>query len=144
VKYEVKVFKGADLTDEIVRFLKTWFYRTVIDFEILYNPENFDLRKVADRHRLTLCLRDGEIVGVMLASLGVSILDPEIILLKQITLTALPKTRAANLLFKDFIDFGRTHADHIICNRTVKTNISERTLERLGFKFLEVQYRLET
>lgn len=144
MKYEVKVLKGADLTDEIVHFLRSVMYEVALSMELPIDSDKFDFKKFADHNRLTLCFRDGEPVGIMLAALLKSFWDEDLIILKQISLWAVPKTRAANLLFKDFIDFGKLHADHIHTNIGVKTNISSRTLERIGFRHVETLYRLET
>jgi len=144
MKYEVKVLSGADLTDEILRFLKDAMYKAIDDYEFPIDPEKFDFKKFADSKRLTICFRDSVPVGLMMVALLSSFWDDDLIVLKQISLWAVPKTRAANLLFKDFIDFGKLHADHIHTNIGVKTNISSRTLERIGFRHIETLYRLET
>jgi hypothetical protein len=94
-------------------------------------------------HRLTVCFRDGEPVGFMLARLSESTFDHSTKLLIQELLYAKPGTRAVKLLMDDFIDFGRRRANHIITMIAEHTNIKARSLEKLGFKKLETLYRIE-
>jgi hypothetical protein len=52
-------------------------------------------------------------------------------------------TKAAYLLFKDFIDFGKSNANHIITMICKITNIKPESLLKLGFTEMETLYRLE-
>jgi hypothetical protein len=103
----------------------------------------FDVFRFARDHRMMVCRRRGKPVGVMLSMLLVSEFDPEVTILRQKLLYALPGTRAAKLLMDDFIDFGRSRANHIITTVSEHTNIKPQSLEKRGFKKLEVLYRLE-
>lgn len=143
MKYEVKILNSAGLTEETLRFLRDALYEAGQMYELPFDSSKFDIKKYADKGRLVVCFRDDVPVGFMMSHLVQSFWDSDIKILKQMLLWAVPKTRAANLLFKEFIDFGRLHADHIHTNLAVKTNISHRTLDRLGFVPFEVVYVLE-
>jgi hypothetical protein len=108
-----------------------------------FNWRNFQIRDYAINHRVMICERDGEMVGIMLSRLFDSILDPSIKILMQDLLFAERGSRAAKLLMDDFLTFGKSNADHLITMVTPKTNIKRQTLEKLGFKELETLYRLE-
>lgn len=108
-----------------------------------YNWKNFPLYEYAKRHRIIVCSRGDELVGVMLSRLGFSIFDPSVKNLRQDLLYARPGTRAAHYLIQEFIDFGERNANHIITTINKKTNIKGSTLEKAGFEKLEVLYRME-
>jgi len=108
-----------------------------------YDFSKIDLQEYADNNRIVICRKGETVVGVMLSRLSRAIFDPTTILYVHDTLyTTRPK--ATSLLLRDFIDFGKLHADHIITMTTPHTNIKGRSLERLGFKELETFYRMET
>lgn len=100
------------------------------------------LKFVRDQH-LWICYRDKSPVGFMAASLYKNFFDMDCKILKQQLLFAIPGTRAPNLLLKEFVDFGKIHANHVITMIAKETNIKPRSLERLGFSSLEELYRLE-
>lgn len=107
-----------------------------------YDFRNFDLREYARNDRMVVCKKGDKIIGFMLSRLSCSIFDPKTILYVQdLIYTNSPK--ATSMLFKEFIDFGKLHADHILTVTTPHTNIKRRSLERLGFVELETSYRME-
>lgn len=109
----------------------------------LYDWNNFDLDRYLWSGRIVICERDGKPVGVMLSRILSSLFDHNVKILKQDLLYAQPGTRAAHVLMKDFIDFGKLHANHIVTMIGEKTNIKGKTLEKIGFKKLEQYYRIE-
>ncbi len=104
---------------------------------------NFLPATYAEKYRFIVCFRGEEPVGVSLSRLYNSILDPKVRILYQDLIFASPGTRAASYLYRDLIDFGKANADHILSARAPKTNIKSSSLEKLGFKELEILYRLE-
>lgn len=113
-------------------------------YEHPFNWRNFDFLEYARHGLFLICFRDGEPVGALMARLYSSVFDHETKILMQDELYAKPGAgRAAHLLFREFIDFGRANANHIITQIARRTNIKRRSLERLGFEKLEELYRLE-
>lgn len=108
-----------------------------------YNWKNFPVQDYINRNYIAICFRGDEPVGLMAGSLSPTIFDKNVIILKQNLLYALPNTRASYHLLKDFIDFGKVHANHIITTIHLKTNIKPSSLQKLGFEKLEENYRLE-
>jgi hypothetical protein len=108
-----------------------------------YKWGEFPILDFIDKHYFTVCFNDGVPVGFLAASIFKSFFDPNVIVLKQNLLFALPKTRACYHLMKDFIDFGKSNANHIITMIGTETKINAKSLEKLGFKQLEVLYRME-
>ena len=99
---------------------------------------------LAERGVFFICRRDGEITGQHISSLSLCPLDLGKTLLHQMHFYAKPDSgRTAYHLFKEFLDFGKLNADHIITMLTSQTNIKSSTLERMGFEELETLYRLE-
>ncbi len=93
---------------------------------------------------ILVCRRDGVLVAAVLARLLRSVFDRSKVILYQDLLYAGPDAgRAAHLLMRTLIDFGKTSAHHLITCVGEKTNIKGRSLERLGFKKLETLYRME-
>ena len=107
-----------------------------------YNWQNFNLIDFAKKHRAVACYKDGIMVGLMLSVLLRSTFDSNKIVLRQEFLYT-TKPKATWLLMKDFIDFGKRYADHIITMTWSETNIKEESLKRLGFNVLETQYIME-
>lgn len=110
-----------------------------------YNWGKFDITRYVYKGngRAVVCLKGDRPVGFMLSKLVTSVFDPDVVILMQDLLYATPGTRAAHYLFKDFIDFGKSNANHIITMLAEHTNIKSKTLERIGFKKLETLYRME-
>lgn len=143
VEYRVRRLKPGDLNEKIFQFIfegASWandVYGKKFDFQRAL------ILVVARDHYLGLCERDGVPVGFLGATLCRSIFDPNVRILRQDLLYAVPKTRASYYLLRDFIDFGKGTANHIITTIGDKTNIKPRSLERLGFHKLEELYRME-
>lgn len=112
-------------------------------YDELYDWNNFPVPDLVRDHYFAVCYRDDQLVGAMVGTLSASIFDRKIKILRQITQFAVPGTQAAYWLMKDFIDFGKLNANHILTNIGTKTNIKPRSLEKLGFKELETIYRME-
>lgn len=109
-----------------------------------YNWSRFPFLQFIDKHYFCICFRDDQPVGFLMASLFTSFFDPNIFILEQNLLFSLPNTRGSYYLFKDFIDFGKANANHIISMIGSETNIKSKSLEKLGFKKIEELYRMET
>lgn len=108
-----------------------------------YNWTDFKIHEFIKTQYLNICYRDQIPVGLMAASLFRSFFDPECIILKQNLLYSKPGSRAAYWLMKDFIDFGKANANHVITMIGSESNIKPSSLEKLGFEKLEELYRLE-
>ena len=108
-----------------------------------FDWRNFKIRRYALENRITVCRHQGRLVGFMLARTFGSIFDGNVKILFQDSLYAEPGTRAAHALMRDFIDFGKSNANHIISAIGAKTNVKQRSLERLGFRKIEELYRIE-
>lgn len=143
MKYEVKVIRAHDLTDEVVAFIYEGLKEGIKVYGDKFDVSGFRIVRFAEEHRLTVCFRDDVPVGFMMGCLSKSFFDENVIAFRQMALWSLPKTRGAYLLLKDFIDFGKVNANHIICTIGTKTNIKPATLGKMGFEQLEVFYRME-
>jgi hypothetical protein len=109
-----------------------------------FSGDHFDFLGYARHGLFLVCRRDGRPVGAMLARLYESIFDPNTIILCQDLLWVKPGVpRAAFLLLREFIDFGKANANHILTQVHGKTNIKGRSLEKLGFAKVEEIYRME-
>lgn len=142
--YTIERLTPSTITTEIAKFFE-FAGNTVNE---MYGKKYAWRNKVAvldlaKNHYLAICRRDGVLVGLMVGKLYGSIWDCDIKVLRQELLFSLPKTRASKLLLDDFIDFGKSRADHIYTAIGTETNIKGRSLERLGFTKLEEFYRME-
>ena len=144
-RYTVEQVTLAHFEDRVLLEQFAQFAREVADaFQNKFDWKDFKIKWYASQHRMMLCRRDGLPVGVMLSRLYPSIFDEKIMILFQDLLYARPGTRAAKLLFDDFVDFGKANADHVLTTIASPTNIKPWSLEKLGFKMIEERYRLET
>lgn len=143
--YTIKQIKEDDikLDTSMVAFFIEVAKKVADMYGNKYDWRNFPIYDYANNHRVVICKRDEELVGVMLSRLGFSIFDPSVKNLRQDLLYARPGTRAAHYLIQEFIDFGERNANHIITTINQKTNIKGSTLEKAGFEKLEVLYRME-
>ncbi len=104
---------------------------------------NFDVWGYAAAHNVWIARKNGKPVGVMFGQLYRSVFDPKSkILFQDGFFVKKSSGRAAFLLMKDFIDFGRANAKIIFTCRGKYTNVKARTLERLGFEKTEELFRL--
>ncbi len=109
-----------------------------------FKARNFDFHSYAREGYFVVCKRDGKPVGILLARLYESIFDPERkILAQDLLYVSEPATRAALLLMRNFIDFGKANANHIFTQLALKTNINAKTPCKLGFKKIEEVYEIE-
>lgn len=135
----------SQMTGELSLWLREFGVKAAQDnFGSSTYMETFDYLDYAINNLLWICRRDGRPVGAMLASIQISVFDPDLTILVQDSLYV-PESgnRAAFLLLREFIDFGKSNAKHIITMTASGTNIKARSLEKLGFKELERHYRLE-
>lgn len=107
-----------------------------------FDWRNFPIETYKDVGRFRICLRGDEIVGVHLSRVASSLWDPAVKTCYQDLLWARSGTRAAYLLMSDFIDFGKSNAQHLIMAISGPTNVKPKTLERLGFKKFEETWRM--
>lgn len=146
VRYTIERVRWNDIKDDQV-FL-SWGREVGKHLTALWGNRfdwrNFPIAQYADENRMIVCRRDGIPVGVMLSRLGESPFDPTVKILRQDLLFAEPGTRAAKLLLDEFIDFGRSHANHVVTMIAKNTRIKRRSLKRLGFVESELTFRLET
>lgn len=109
-----------------------------------FNWTRINLPELLRSKYCVICKRDQEPVGLMVSSLLSSTFDPDVRILRQETLFAKPGTRAIIHLMLDFIDFGKNNANHLITMIGQHSNLTDRSLQRLGFSYLETLYRMET
>ena len=114
-----------------------------LKYKTKYAWGRFDFENYSKTGCVLACKRNDQYVGLMIFRLGRSIFDSDVRILSQDLLYAKPGTRAAYYLMKEFIDFGKRNADHIITMIAEHTNIKPKSLEKLGFKKLETMYRIE-
>lgn len=139
-----RIHKAEQFTPEIKKFLKEEVPNISKLFGDKYNYNNCIQHAFAQAGILLFCRRGNEITGLMIAFLNRSPFDHKILILQQqLFYVKQHSGRTAYHLFKKFIDIGRSEANHIITMITSQTNIKSVTLERMGFKELEVLYRLE-
>lgn len=142
-KYKVVKLKSSDFNQELLE----WFYLSgeyVNEiYERGYDFSKFNMLEFADAHCIWLCLRGGEPVGFMMATYGRNFFDPSVTTLNQRLLYSVPNTRAALLLLKEYIDFGKHNVDHTHSTIGLLTNVKPSSLEKLGFRIVESLYRLE-
>lgn len=141
--YKVIKLKSSDIDDNLL----AWFYACNEDLKMLYDLDYdvacVDYRYHADVNHLWICIRNNFAVGFLFATNGHSFFNPSNKSLTQRILYAVPKTRAANLLLKEYIDFGKSSGKSIYTVLGLATNIKSKTLEKMGFKYVESLYRME-
>lgn len=141
--YTIEHVMSIDIDEALIEYIKSAGSKLNLMYGTNYKVlENFDLYRFADTNYLWVCKRDGQYVGFLAASRMVSFFDRDVVQLVQQLLYAEPGTRASLLLLREFVDFGKRHADHVISVIGNKTNIKKRSLERLGFKELETVFLL--
>lgn len=113
-------------------------------FENKLDYRNCSFLNLAEKAIFLVCRRDGEVRGHMIAYLTECPLDTKIKVLQQVSFYVKPDSgRTAYHLFRKFLDIGKSEANHIITMLTRHSNIKPSTLENMGFKELEIVYRLE-
>ncbi len=143
--YTTERLRGIeDFTPEVCSFLFEAAERLQGMYGNKFDSGAFDFIGYARQGLFLVCRKDGELVGGLLARLYGSIFDAKTIILMQDELYCKPDSgRAAHLLMRAFIDFGKSNANHVLSMVGEHTNIKGRSLERLGFKKIEELYRLE-
>ena len=130
--------------DELLKFLQEEVPKISEMFDSKFNYENCDLEHMVKNGVFLVCKKDNFLTGFHLSWLMSSPLDVTVKILTQQLFYVKPDSgRTAYHLFKKFIDFGQTHADHINTMIGRHTNIKASTLKRWGFEELEVMYRME-
>jgi hypothetical protein len=144
--YTIEQFVGEkSFPSGLIEFFQEAAKQVAKMYSDSFDWRNFTLMKYAQSARLMVCYKDDKPVGVMLYQTFPSVFDPETIVCKQDLLYVKKgNPRATKLLLDEFIDFGKANANHVITMIAEKTNIKPRSLEKLGFKKLEVLYRLES
>lgn len=142
-RYRVTRVKPADIDERLYKFL----YESACWVNSVYgNKFDWDrslILTIARNGYLAIAHRGEMPVGFLAGSFYHSTFDRKMKILRQDLLFALPKTRASYYLLRDFIDFGKSSANHIITAIGTKTDIKPRSLEKLGFTKLEELYRME-
>lgn len=141
--YIIKRIKSHDFEGDVRRFVTEGAEHANRVYGNKYDWKNFPILDFIDSHYFAICFRNDKPVGFICGTLTHNGFDRKIITLRQTLLYAVPKTRATLLLLKDFIDFGKENANHIITGIGTETNIKPKSLEKLGFKHLEQVFRLE-
>lgn len=145
-RYTIKKITPRTYSKAVSRYIYYSSDRVNREYKNLFpNWDSFpmlDFLKLPDCH-LWVAFRDGAPVGFLLATGFKSFFDRELKILKQQILYATPGTRASYYLLEEFIDFGKSNANHVISSIGTETNIKPRSLERLGFKKFEELFRLE-
>lgn len=104
---------------------------------------DFDFFKYAEKYLFWVCRRKGKPVGIMLARLQPSIWDEKSKVLWQDSLYCKKSSgKAAWLLLRTFIDFGRREANLVFTCKAKHTNVKETSFVRLGFYKSEELYLL--
>lgn len=143
--YSIKTYSPLErkLTDDEITFIAINANRLNVLYGESFNWHSFDFVRFASRNRVTICYRQGSPCGVMLAQVGSNVFDPDTKTLKQVALYATAGTLAAYYLLRDFVDFGKSNANHIVTVIGDKTNIKASSLKRLGFNKIEEVYSIE-
>lgn len=142
--YTIKRLRSKDITYGIGNYI----YQAAMKVNQAHgnkfpNGSKFPIQKFADHGVLFMCFKDDEPVGFLAATIQHSFFDPHVKILYQHLLYSSPGTRASHYLIKEFIDFGKSNANHVITMIGAQTNIKSRSLEKLGFSKLEELYRME-
>ena len=136
--------RPEDFTSDVRKFISDEIANVSKLFGDRFNFKNFVPEHFAQAGIFLICRREGEIRGVMLASLTRTHFDFETAILRQVLFYVKPHSgRTAYQLFKKFIDIGKSRANHIITTIASQTNIKASTLQRMGFKEVETLYRME-
>lgn len=142
--YTVRKITGHyDIDNDMLYFFYKCAESHSENLGLKYDIDNFSLEDYARLNQVWFCFKDGKPVGFMLAVMGPASLDSNYIVLRQTFLYALPGTRGASYLLKEFVDFGKRHANDVLITVGKYTNLKPRSLQRLGFGEWETIYKLE-
>lgn len=141
---DYKVERAIWPSVEILKFLDQNLPDLAATFEGAFDFRNANVSEMIRSGIFLVGRRNGEIRGLHISWLFKSPLDMNTKVLQQQLFFVKPDSgRMAYHLFQKFIDIGKTEANHIITMLTRHTNIKPKTLNSMGFKELEVLYRLE-
>lgn len=107
------------------------------------------IHAVMDNHFFAIAKRgslDPKPIGLMAGFLAPHPLNPELIFFSELFWWVLPEERGSMVsvhLFREFMAFGRSHADAIVMSLQPNTAIHESSLLTRGFKPLDRTYILE-
>lgn len=139
--YTIERITSISPYDDVANFL----YEIGPALGDLYGFEfsDFDFYNYAEQNLFWLCRRKGKPVGVMLARLYPSVWDVKSKVLWQDSLYCRKSSgKAAYLLLRTFIDFGRREANLVFTCRAKHTNVKGKSFERLGFSKTEELFLL--
>lgn len=136
----------SQFDDDLVQFLCEEGPKIAAMFGDQYSFEKFNFTKFFLGGSMFVCKKGEKVDGIMLFVIFKSPWDRETVILKQhlLYVKSRGKSRTAYRLMQHFIDFGKANANHIVTMIGENTNISRRSLERLGFTKIEEIYRMET
>lgn len=138
------VERATEYTEELRNFVNLESKYLADLFDNKLDPSGAAIEGMIKHAIFLVGKRDGEIRGVHISWLTKCPLDMNTKILQQQLFYVKPDSgRLSYHLFNKFIDIGRSEANHIITMLTRQTNIKSHTLENLGFKELEVLYRME-
>lgn len=137
----IKRIRSADMNREIGQFIIEVGTRLKYS-EHFPGWKKFKIGYFCDHHLVGIAYKAAKPVGIVFGVLSTSAFDPEIKILNQGLLWTETYGVAPKLL-DYYIDFGKSHADHIITAVGSETRIKGESLEKRGFKKLETTYRMK-
>jgi len=141
--YTIK--REKELTKELLQFICNEADGLNKLFGGKYNWMNMGVHQMLQQGVFLVGYKDGEVRGIHISFLVNHPLDKKLKVLQQQLFYVKPDSgRMAFHLFNNFIDIGKSEADHIITMLTRHTNIKSETLINKGFEEIQVTYRLES
>lgn len=138
-----RITKFEDFDDQLRDFLLEHGPKVSAIFQSRFDWTNFDFLEYARNCLFLVSYKKDKPTGVMLARLTTSVFDRSVkILYQDLLYVKVDGGRSANLLMREFIDFGKLNANHVFSMTTENTNIKGRSLEKMGFKKIEELYHL--
>ena len=131
------------LDDDVKEFLQKEMPNLIRISGNRFNPNYCALASMLQKGVFFVCRREGIVTGFHISWLSSSPLDLRVKTLTQQLFYVKPDSgRTAYHLFKKFIDFGKSEADHINTMIGGHTNIKPSTLKSGGFEEVETLYRI--
>ncbi len=145
-RYKVRQIESIeDFDEELLEFFVKEAENIANLFENKFNWRNFDLSQYLEEGLIAVCYKNDRPVGGLLMRLYPSVFDGEVkILMQDLLYCKKDSGRAATLLMRLFIAFGRANADLVFTMRAPQTNIKSSSLKKLGFKEVETLFCLES
>lgn len=146
MSYIVTKLKSADeiySNEKLGRFVIARANAINEKYEFKFNGWwDFPFEEYLSRGNLILvCWKGDEPVGILAATLTNNLITGKKMLFQDHLSSVSPK--ATYLLLKEFIDFGKRNAKTIITCVGKNTNLKPKSLEKLGFEYMETLYSLE-